>query len=140
MLNGQMTSKMTSLRKAFVICLAICMLVVYAAPSIAQDAKSCCSESEAGADARAHERVAHTCCCAHDRPNCDCDLQAEDKSPSNDLAPSSTQTEERSMLSDDGVARSGSFSDYQKGTMPCASFVFARAPAFIYLLNLTLLF
>jgi hypothetical protein len=139
MLKGQPISKKTVLRGAIAVCLAISMLLVSSAPSTAQGAKSCCSESEAEANAGAHERVAHTCCCSHDGPSCDCDLQAENKSPPSDLAPSSTQIEQRPVLSDDGVAHSGSLPGHQSGKMPCASFVFARAPAFIYLLNLTLI-
>jgi hypothetical protein len=127
------------LRRTLVVCVAICMVLTSSAFTISWGTRGCSSASETGVKADTQERVTHTCCCCREAPRCDCDLQEEDSPPLIDLAPSSTQSEQRPILSGYDVADSRAILGCLGGKMPSESFIFARAPATIYLLNLTFL-
>jgi hypothetical protein len=135
----QPSSFKSLLRRTLVVCVAICMVLVSAAPSISWGTRGCSSEPETQVQAGTHQKVMHTCCCCREAPRCDCDLQGEDSPPHIDLAPSSVQNEQRPILSGYAVAGSRAILGYLGGKMPSESFIFPRAPATIYLLNLTLI-
>ena len=136
----QPSSTKRLLRRTLVVCVALCMVLVSAAPSISWGTRHCASASEAGVKANTQERVTHTCCCCREAPRCDCDLKEEDSPPQIDLAPSSTQNKQRPILSGYATAHPSTLPGYLGGKMPSESFIFARAPSTIYLLNLSLLF
>jgi hypothetical protein len=126
------------LRRMRVICIGMCIVLVSAAPSVSWGARHCSSEPGRQVQAEAHQKVAHACCCGT-ASSCVCDVKGQDSPLHADLALSSPQNEQRPILSGYVLADSCAIPDYLDSKMPSESFIFARAPATIYLLKRTLL-